>query len=152
MFIILQLCPPSALLSYLPPHYTSSSPIYEYELHRSLAGSGYVGQTLVADYLVNTWIPPNIFMSLAFSKFLKSHYIHSEGGIFAFLRPVATFCVRCCISVPNRRLLSALLDPDFTHHLVFNAEDQVLVYIEVHHSAVAEQQTVQFCTAWIAVH
>ena len=39
------------LPSYLPPHYTSLLP---YELHRS--SRKWVGQTLVADYLLNTWI------------------------------------------------------------------------------------------------
>lgn len=55
----------------------------------------------------------NIFMSLTFSKFLKSHR-STTLGFLRFATSVATFCVRCCISVADRSLLWW----SRTHHLV----------------------------------
>ena len=79
-----------------------------------------------------------------------SHRPRGGGGFVAFLRPVATFCVRCCISVPNRRLLPALLDADPPSGLQCWGSS-----LGLHWSApqcTADHVTVQFCIAWTAVH
>ena len=96
-------------------------------MHRAREQEVGVGQTLVADYLVNTWIPLNIFMSLAFSKFLKSHIVHEEGGdLLRFCDPWLHFAYGVAFQFPTADY--SLLCWTRTHHLVSNAEDQVLVW------------------------
>ena len=68
----------------------------------------WVGQTLVVDYLLNTWIFRNPRFSCRRHS-QNSSNLTSTTRRFLRCKPwIQKYCVRCCISVPNRGLPSAL--------------------------------------------